>query len=150
MKKILLIALFGFFSYAANAQVGFHHITAKGGFALSGGANFEIGYETNKKYNKNWSVFFSGYSHNEIKNWTTGLYYEPSIVASKNNLLNFKIGTSLGTNEEEFIIDVIAGLEYNYAFSEKMKFTVFFKNNRMFNSSEKFRHAILIGFKHRL
>lgn len=150
MKYITLIALFLFCGLTASAQLGFNHLTAKGGVSLNGGTNFEIGYEVNRRYNTNWSIFFSGYARDEIRNWTTGLYYEPNLLASKNNLLNLKIGTSLGTNESEFIIDAIVGIEYNYAFSEKMKFTVFFKNNRMFNSEDKFRHAILIGFKHRL
>lgn len=150
MKYITLIIFIFCCAFTANAQFGFNHLTAKGGIGINGGANFEIGYETNKKYNRNWSIFFSGYARDEVRNWTTGLYYEPSLLASKNNLINLKIGTSLGTNEDRFIIDAIVGLEYNYAFSRNMKFTIFFKNNRMFNSDDKYRHAILIGLKHRL
>tara|TARA_R110000868_G_scaffold411003_2_gene701287 strand:- start:11207 stop:11671 length:465 start_codon:yes stop_codon:yes gene_type:complete len=154
MKYISLIILFLSFS-TIQAQSGFNHITYKGGLTYEGAFNGEIGYEINKRYYNNWSLFFSGYSQKidsseTINNWTTGLYYEPNIIASKNNFLNLKFGSSLGTNESEFIIDLIVGLEYNYAFSENMKFTIYFKNNRMFNSDIQYRHAILIGFKHRL
>ncbi len=138
-----------------SAQKGFSHITAKAGYTYEGGTNFELGYELNKKYHNNWSIFFSGFfqeydNTKEIRNWTSGIYYEPNLLVSKNNLLNLKIGGSLGTNEENFIADAILGLEYNYAFTDNMKFTLFFKNSHMFNSPVNFRHAILIGLKHRL
>jgi hypothetical protein len=154
MRYIYIAALL-LFTSNISAQTGFNHLTAKGGVTYEGAFNFEIGFEMNKKYFNNWSIFFSGYNQeldngNQIKNWTSGVYYEPNLLASKNNLLNFKFGTSLGTNENDFIIDAIAGIEYNYAFSDKMKFTVFFKNNYMINSDVNFRHALLIGFKHRL
>lgn len=137
------------------AQSGFNHLTYKGGITYEQGFNFEIGYEINKRHYNNWSYFFSGYTRNverekRLNNWTFGMYYEPNIIASKNTYLNLKIGTSLGTNEISFIMDAILGLEYNYAFTENTKFTILFKNNIMFNSLVKFRHGLLIGFKHRL
>ena len=153
-KQHYLILLFFLIGITVNAQKGFSHLTAKGGYTYEGDLNFEVGYELNKQYHNNWSIFFSGFlsstESQEIRNWTTGIYYEPNIMASKNHLLNLKIGGSLGTNEEEFIADGILGLEYNYAFTDKMKFTVFFKNSHMFNSAINFRHALLIGLKHRL
>lgn len=141
-----------FFSSLTMAQSGFNHVTYKGGLTYEGDFNFEIGYELNKRYYNNWSFFLSGFNAKgkDLNNWTFGTYYEPNIIGSKNNYLNLKFGTSFGTNESSFIWDLIVGLEYNYAFSENTKFTVFFKNNKMFNSDIDFRHALLIGFKHRL
>lgn len=190
--------LFGITNYV-HSQVGFNHITVKGGLTLEQDFNFEIGLDFNKKYFRNWNFFFSGFGSEktvsavapipgvdeipevsavpatadtpaiigsppiqgspavpgtpettrEIRNWTFGVYYEPNIIASKNMLLNWKFGTSLGTNQDNFIIDLIAGIEYNYAISKSTKISVFAKNNYMFNSEIEFRHAILIGFKQR-
>lgn len=153
--KNLCIALLLIVGFTANAQTGFNHITLKGGATLESGFNFEVGYEINKKYFTNWSIFFSGFYQEKnleegINNWTTGIYYEPILIASKNNLLNLKIGSSAGTNENQFIFDAILGVEYNRAITDKVQFSVFFKNNLMFNSEVRFRHALLIGFKHRL
>lgn len=154
MKYLYIVFAVLFFS-KTSAQDGFSHVTLKGGFTYEKAFNFEIGYEVNQRYYNNWSLFFSGFTQNldngeKVNNWTFGLYYEPNLIEAKNNLLNLKIGSSLGTNENDFIIDGILGLEYSYAFSDNMKFTVFLKNNRMFNSNIKFRHALLVGFKHRL
>jgi hypothetical protein len=138
-----------------SAQTGFKHLTARGGITYEGAFNFEFGLEINRKYYNNFSLFFSGYSEplndgETAKNWTSGFYYEPNILASKNNLVHFRFGTSLGTNEEEFIIDLIAGIEYSVAISRNVQLTAYFKNNYMFNSSTEFRSALLIGIKHRL
>ena len=154
MKNILFILTFLFCS-VVSAQSGFKHITARGGMTYEGATNFEIGLEINKKYYNNFSIFFSGYSEpvddgKTINNWTSGIYYEPNLLASKNNMLHFRFGTSLGTNQEEFIIDLIAGIEYSVAISRNIKLSAYFKNNYMFNSSTEFRSALLIGIKHRL
>lgn len=150
MKKLLILCIV-MFSVSAFSQSGFKHLTVKGGFTYYNGAsNFEIGLEFNEPYFKNWNLFFSGYQNGMIKNWNVGLYFEPGVLASKNSFLNMKFGTSFGTNQESFIMDIIFGLEYNYAISENFKVGVFFKNNHMFNSVVKFRHALLFGIKYRL
>jgi len=137
------------------SQEGFKHVSMKGGYTYEGHGNFEIGLEFNRKYYNNWTIFFSGFTkyhgtNNEENNWTTGIYYAPSIVAVNNHLLNFKFGTSLGTNEDIFIMDLIAGMEYDYALNEWLKIGLFFKNNYLVVGDNDFRHALLGGIKIRL
>lgn len=154
MRKLITVLFITLFSLFGYAQEGFQHLTFKGGYTIEEDMNIEIGYEFNMAHFNNWSIFFSYFESNkrspELVNYTTGIYYEPNIYAAKNSFLNLKFGTSFGTNSKDFRFDVIAGLEYNYAFSRDFKLSVFFKNNKMFNSDIGFRHGILVGLKYRL
>lgn len=155
MRNYLSIALLVFMFISSYSQEGFKHISLKGGFTHEGHVTFELGLEFNKKYYNNWTMFFSGFTKyyntaKEENNWTTGIYYEPAILAVNNNLLHFRFGTSMGTNEKEFILDIIAGIEYNYAVNDWFKVGLFFKNSKLFFGSDEFRHAILGGIKIRL
>ncbi len=153
MKKYLLI-LAVITTSIGFAQSGFNHITGKLGLTYESDFNFEIGYEFNKKNYKNISLFFSGFKANRsgknISNWTFGISYDPNLITAKNHYLNLKIGTSAGTNESNFIVDIITGLEYNYALSYDVKLTALLKLNRMFNSEIDYRQGLLLGIKYRL
>lgn len=153
MKKLLIITIL-LLSVKSFSQTGFNHLTLKGGLTLDNARNYELGYEMNKKYFNNFSLFFSVYEKDidldKLYNFTFGLYYEPSLKASKNSFVNLKFGSSFGTNETKFIFDIIVGLEYNYAITENLKLTIYQKNNNMFNADLGFRHALLFGIKYRL
>ncbi|MBS9767657.1 MAG: hypothetical protein KGV44_08975 [Flavobacteriaceae bacterium] len=148
-KSILLLSLIiGISSYS---QSGFKHLTLKGGYNFIDPAiNVELGLEFNQEYFTNWSIFVSAYQNETLKNYTAGVYYEPNIYAAKNQFLNFKFGSSLGSNQKRFIMDAIVGMEYSYAFTDNLEFSAFLKNNYMFWSKKGFRNAILIGLKYRL
>ncbi|MFL0137679.1 hypothetical protein [Tenacibaculum maritimum] len=154
MKK-LLVVLIVLISYSSYAQTGFKHISIQYGMTYEKSTNIEIGLDFNRKYFNTWTLFFSHYKKNEdatgnFENSTVGFYYSQNLIASKNNFLNLKMGSSAGTNSENFIIDIILGLEYNYSFSRNLKFSLFLKNNAMFNANPVFRHALLAGLKYRL
>ena len=153
MKKIIIVTIF-LLSIKCFSQTGFNHLTLKGGLTLDNARNYELGYEMNKRYFNNFTLFFSVYEKDidldKLYNFTVGLYYEPSLKASKNTFINFKFGSSFGTNETKFIWDLIVGIEYNYAISENIKLSIYQKNNNMFGADLGFRHALLFGFKYRL
>lgn len=154
MKKIIvfLLLIIGSSTYA---QRGFKHINLQGGVSYELDKNFEIGLQFDTKYFNNWQIFFSVFQGKEEngsdkENFTTGVYYSNSLIASKNNFLNLKMGTSFGTNSDNFIFDIILGLEYDYAITRNLKLSFLFKNNAMFNAEPTFRHALLGGLKFRL
>ncbi len=150
MKKIILLLLLSIGAYSYS-QSGFKHLTLKGGYNFIDPAmNVELGLEFNERYFTNWSLFISAYQNDNLKNYTAGLYYEPNIFSAKNQFLNLKFGSSLGSNQKKFIMDAIVGMEYYYAFTYNLKFSVYLKNNYMFWSKKGFRNAILIGLKYRL
>lgn len=136
------------------SQRGFKHLNLQGGVTYELDKNFEVGLQFDTKYFNNWQVFFSVFQRNtgkgEEENYTTGVYYSNNLLASKNNFLNVKLGTSLGTNSKTFIFDLIAGLEYDYAITRNLKLSFLFKNNVMFKAEPRFRHALLAGLKFRL
>lgn len=152
MKKIIFIIIL--VSSSVYSQRGFKHLNIQGGVTYELDKNFEVGLQFDTKYFNNWQFFFSAFQRNTEKgdkeNFTTGFYYSNNLIASKNNFLNLKFGTSLGTNSENFIFDLIAGLEYDYAITRDLKLSLLFKNNVMFNTDPNFRHALLIGLKFRL
>ncbi|MCG8226375.1 hypothetical protein [Tenacibaculum finnmarkense] len=154
MKKILILLLV-LLSYSSYSQTGFKHINIHYGLTYEKASNIEISLDFNRQYFNAWTIFISHYAINknksgDLENTTLGFYYSSNLIASKNNFLNLKMGSSGGSNGNNFIIDAILGLEYNYAISRNIKFSLFFKNNIMFNSNPLVRHALLGGLKFRL
>lgn len=153
MKNLIMILILSCGSLAFS-QTGFKHINIQGGLTYELDKNFEIGLEFNRKYFNSWTVFFSAFQRNTEKgnqeNYTTGVYYSNNLLASKNSFLNVKMGSSLGTNSETFVFDLILGLEYDYAITRDLKLSFLFKNNVMFKADPRFRHALLGGLKFRI
>ncbi len=73
--------------------------------------------------------------------------YKYAIKRGKNNVLRFRAGGDLGSNNKSFALGVEVGFEFVQTFNNRMQFVVQQKNEVTFWGKPTFKNGLLIGVR---
>ncbi len=114
MKKLLILSLSLFSLSQLKAQEGLTFLTVKGGMAYQDAMTGTVGLDFTTRYHNAVEISLTYYKADDraYDNVLCGLFYKPLLIRSRNSVLKFRMGTHIGTDNSEFVISALGGLEF--------------------------------------
>jgi hypothetical protein len=106
---VLLMAIFS----VSQAQEGFKYLVLKGGPVYQDAWSATMGIDFVTRYHNSFELSLSYYRHKtDYENYLLGMFYKPALSRSKNATLKLRLGTHIGTDNSNFILSALGGLEF--------------------------------------
>lgn len=163
MKKLLLSVIVLLSSVlCVHAGEGDEFVHLSGGYLFQNTLNVSVGWEKELAYDNAIELFAEAgdrwtkdpecgkvctKSFWKHYYWSGGLLYKKSVKSWRNSSLRLYLGPVSGATEGDYFFGAEGGFEYNYTFSNGVKFVVKQKNNVCFFHGDSFRDGLTIGIK---
>ncbi|GJM64696.1 hypothetical protein [Persicobacter diffluens] len=165
-----IIILLTLASFPCFAQQGYNYFSMAGGLYHPEMLIGEMSLEFGQKYYRMWEVNFD-YAHRDrmttftipptteegeptvgerreiVNSFKGGIIYKPVLFRSRNMMLSFRTGASLGTNTHQFIAGATAGFEFSYTTKQGIVLFLRQKNEVVFWDDDTWRVGGLVGLK---
>jgi hypothetical protein len=133
---------------AARAQEGFRYVILKGGPVYQNAWTGTAGIDFVTRYHNSFELSFNYYRHKTgYGNYLLGLFYKPVLSRSKNAALKFRVGSHVGTDNSDFILSALGGLEFLQFLSGGLDLVFSGTGGYYFNGHNSWRIAGEIGLR---
>ncbi|MFV0591552.1 MAG: hypothetical protein ACK5M7_09220 [Draconibacterium sp.] len=150
MKKtvFLIILLIVAFSNA-RSQEGFTYLTLKTGPLYKSAWTSTIGLDLTTKYHNSaeLSVTYYKVDNKSYDNLLLGMFYKPVLARSKNTTFKFRLGTHIGTDNSEFILSALGGMEFIQSLAPGFDFVISNTSGYYFWARNHWRVSTEFGFR---
>ncbi len=142
----LTVLLIGVFSIS-QAQEGFKYLILKAGPVYQDAWNATMGIDFVARYHNSFELSLNYYRHKtDYENYLLGLFYKPALSRSKNATLKLRLGSNIGTDNSDFILSALGGLEFLQSLSPGVDLLVS-GTGGYYNRRNRWRTAGEIGLR---
>ncbi len=133
---------------SGRAQEGFKYFILKGGPVYQDAWTGTAGIDFVTRYHNSFELSFNYYRHKtDYENYLLGLFYKPAISRNKNVTLKFRIGSHVGTDNSDFMLSALGGLEFLQSISGRIDLALSGTGGYYFNGHNGWRIAGEIGLR---